>query len=252
MKFFKGIFFASLLPAFVLTVSPVLAAPVTWSMAMDITGDADVLVSGSLVGAYNVGDGGVPAATVNGVTFAPFALNSSGGPVSSGTAGDFTLATADIFASSNTAYGSTAAPFTSQSAAYQALLASATITSAPATFTLTITGLNVGNDYQFQWFANTSGAGSQSHRVTSGNGRTILDNASGADGDLGQFAVGSFVADASSQVFTFSSVPPLFGFAQLNAFQLRDLTPIPEPASALLSFVGMGMVACRRTRPKAS
>ena len=172
------------------------AAVVTWGSASNITGDNNVITTGSLVGAFNVGDGGVSAATVNGVNFNPFALNSSGGPVSSGTVGNFTLAPADLFLSDNTLYGAAVAPFTSLSAGYRTLLQSATSTATPFTFSLTMNGLKAGILYQFEWFANTSGPGNQQHSASAGNTVVLNDNTTGLDGGLGQFAVGSFVADS--------------------------------------------------------
>src|SRR5215204_3592036 len=55
----------------VLSVSPISAAVVTWQQSHDIAQASDVLVSGSLVGAFNVGGPGVPGTTVNNVAFLP-------------------------------------------------------------------------------------------------------------------------------------------------------------------------------------
>ena len=212
------------------------AAVVTWGAASNITGDSNVSTVGTLVGAFNVGDGGVSAATVNGVNFNPFALNSTGGPVSTGTVGNFTLATTDLFLSDNTLYGSAVAPFTSLSAGYRTLLSSATTTSTPFTFSLTMNNLKTGILYQFEWFANTSGLGNQQHSASAGGTVVLNDNTTAVDGGLGQFAVGSFVADSSSQVITFAPVGAGPQFAQLNAFQLRV---VPESASLLF---GLGLI----------
>ena len=230
-------------------------AVITWGGPQNIAGDSDVITGGSLIGAFNVGDGGVSAATVNGVTFNPFALNSTGGPVSSGTVGNFTLATADLFASDNTLYGSTAAPFTNLSAGYRSLLRSATSVSNlvinPATFQLTMAGLVLGHQYKFQWFANTSGPGAQLLSASAGNTVTLNDNVTNAEGGSGQFAVGTFVADALSEVIVFSSVGTGTD-AQLNGFQLRDLGLVPEPSGIVLMLLGFGVLACRRTRATAA
>ena len=57
---------------------------------------------------------------------------------------------------------------------------------------------------------------------------------------LGQFAIGTFTANAPSEAITFTGSPiPI-----INAFQLRDLGPVvsgvPEPAS--LTLLGIGAV----------
>ena len=179
------------------------------------------------------------AAVVNGVTFNPFAVNSTGGPVSTATVGNFTLATADLFLSDNTLYGAAVAPFTSLSAGYQTLLQSATSTVTPFTFTLTMNSLTAGNLYQFQWVANLSGPGAQLHSATAGNTVTLNDNVTNLNGGLGQFAVGSFVANAPNQVITFSPVGAGPQFAQINGFQLRNVGPVPESASLLF---GLGLI----------
>ena len=218
------------------------AAVVTWGSASNITGDANVIKTGSLVGAFNIGDTGVTTATVNGVAFNPFAVPNSVAIGQSVSVGNFTLATADQFLSlPNGTFGSAAAPFTGLSAGYQNLLGSATLTATPAAFTLTMSGLTVNNLYQFQWFANTSGPGAQLHLATAGNTSTLNDNTTNVDGGLGQFAVGTFVADASSQVITFSPNGGPFQSAQLNGFQLRSVGPVPEPGSALVGMLTLGL-----------
>lgn len=237
------------------------AAVVTWGAATQITGDSNVITTGALVGAFNVGDGGVPSAIVNGVTFQPFAVNSTGGPVSTATVGNFTLSTTDLFASDNTLYGAAVAPFTSLSAGYQTLLRSATSVSNfainPGEFKLTINGLSLGQQYRFQWFANLSGPGAQLHLAKDefGNSVTLNDNTTNVNGGLGQFAVGSFTASAANQVITFDGVGAPNNFAMINGFQLRVVAPVPESASLLFG-VGLipliAIVELRRKRRSAS
>ncbi len=223
------------------------AAIISWGPATQITGDTDVLNTKPIVGAFNVGDGGVSGATVNGVTFNPFALDSTSGPVSSGAQVSggvtFTLATVPAgtnFASSNVFYGSGSNPFASLSANYQTLLSSATVVDGPSTFTLTMSGLQVGSEYNFQWWANYSAPGSQLHGATgvaSGGSVTLNDNTTAVEGGLGQYAIGKFVADSSTQVLTFAGVPNTAGqFAMLNAFELA----IPEPTTYLAGLLSAG------------
>ena len=225
---------------------------IAWSAPQNIAGDSDIIIGGSLVGAFNVGDGGVGAATVNGVTFNPFALNSTAGSVSSGTVGNFTLSTADVFLSDNSLFGSSSGSFADLSTGYKSLLRSGTQVSNlfidPAAFKLTINGLTLGHHYQFQWFANLSGAGPNSlHSASAGNTVTLDDNGTNLEGGLGQFAVGSFVANTLFLDITFSSAAG-FDTALLNAFQLRDLDLVPEPAGTVLTLLGVGVLLCRRNR----
>ena len=244
--------FSILAPAILFFLGHAQAALFSWNAATNISGDSDVLNTGALVGAFNVGDGGVGSTTVNGVAFSPFAVNSTGGPVSNVTVGNFNLATTDIFLSDNTLYGSGSNPFASLSANYQTLLRSATIVSNliidPATFNLTLSGLTMGNQYKFQWFASASGPGTLLHASTAGNTVTLSDNVTNAEGGLGQYATGAFTADSASQVINFSSAGGANPTALINGFQLRDFGPVPEPTGVATAMLCMGVAAMRRKR----
>lgn len=256
MKISRLIPLSLLAPAILLVVGHAQAALFSWNSATNISGDTDVLNTGALVGAFNVGDGGVGATTVNGVTFNPFTVNSTGGPVSNVTVGNFNLATSDLFLSDNTLYGSGSNPFASLSANYQALLRSATIVSNlvidPATFNLTLSGLTLGNQYKFQWFASSSGPGALLHASTAGNTVTLSDNVTNAEGGLGQYATGIFTADSASQVINFSSAGGANPTALINGFQLRDFGPVPEPTGVATAMLCMGVAAMRRKRAGAA
>ena len=241
-----------LAPALILVVCHAEAALFSWGAATNISGNSDVLTTGSLVGAFNVGDGGVASTTVNGVAFSPFAVNSTGGPVSNVTVGNFNLSTPDLFQSDNSLYGSGSTPFSLLSASYKTLLSSATIVSNlvidPATFDLTMSSLTVGHQYKFQWFASASGPGALLHAASAGSAVTLNDNVTNTEGGLGQYAIGAFTADAASQVITFSSVGVGNQFALVNGFQLRDLGAVPEPTGFVTAFLCVGVAALRRKR----
>ena len=214
------------------------AAVVTWGAPQNISGDTDVSTTGALVGAFNIGVSGVANTTVNGVTFNGLAL--SGNNV---TSGNFNLAIATSFAGNNFV-DSGNAPFSSLSAAYQSLLGTeAGDFTTP--ITLTMSGLSPGSSYQFQWWKNVSN-GFQAHTTTATAGNTVglLSNTSGgADGGIGQFAIGNFVADGSGmQTIIFE------GNLQdtINGFQLRA---VPEPTALALAVLGLlGVGGCRRKR----
>jgi hypothetical protein len=220
-------------------------AVVTWGAPQAISGDADVSTDGTLVAAFNVGDLAVASATVNGVFFQGFVVQTT---VTSASSGNFSLSASggDFFLSSNADYGSVSPPsppFTGLSAPYQTILGGATITAQPTTFALTMGGLTPGESYQFQWWANLSGAVlpgvSTLHAASAGNTVTLNDNPSGLEGGLGQYVTGTFVADGTSQMITFLPVPAggPNSSAQLNAFQLRQ---IPEPSS--IGLLGLAAV----------
>ena len=219
------------------------AAIITWGAATNITPTAtgelsDVSTNGSLIGAFNVGDTGVAAATLNGVNFQSFAVpNGSAGA----TVGNFTIATAPAGAN-NIGFGLGAAPFSTLSSAYQTFLASGLHQGFG--FTLTISGLNVGTQYEFQWWANSSNAGQATSSATAGNTVTLLTRNPEGPGSVGQFALGTFTANSATQSVAFGGSLPT-----LNGFQVRQ---VPEPSTWALLGLGLpALLASRRRNRKA-
>lgn len=217
------------------------AAAITWGAAQTIAGDTDVSTSGTLVGAVNIGPRGVASTTVNGTTFAPLVFSGT-----SVTSGPFTFDLSTGFGAANTP--TTTSPFGGLSASYQALLSGYGGNPSPAPFTLTLGGLTVGGSYEFQFWGNTPSTANSPTTATAGNAVTLQTNPGNVLGGVGQFAIGTFVADAASQQIAFSgSLQPL-----LNGAQLRDITPastVPEPASlGLVSLALFGLAAGRRRR----
>ena len=209
------------------------ASVLTWGAPQNISGDTDVSTTGALVGAFNVGITGVANTTVNGVTFN--GLDLTGNNV---TSGNFNLTIASSFAGNNSV-GSANPPFSSLSATYQSLLGSeAGDFTTP--MTLTMSGLSPGSSYQFQWWKNVSN-GFEAHTTTATAGNTVglLSNTSaGASGGIGQYAIGTFVADGSGvQTISFG------GTLQdtINGFQLRV---VPEPTTLVLAALGLLSIGC--------
>ncbi|MFM7120063.1 MAG: hypothetical protein ACKOZX_07425, partial [Gammaproteobacteria bacterium] len=70
-----------------------------------------------------------------------------------------------------------------------------------------------------------------------------------AAGDVGEYAIGRFTADFTSQTIAFSA---LSGgtFPLINGFQLRQVQAVPAPSAVLLSLGGLALVLLwRRQRP---
>ena len=108
--------------------------------------------------------------------------------------------------------------------------------------------LTVGHQYEFQWFASFSGPGSLLHASTAGSTVTLNDNVTNTEGGLGQYAIGTFTADAASQLITFTSVGVGSQTALVNGFQLRDFGVVPEPTGFVTAFLCAGVAALRRKR----
>ncbi|NDG70250.1 MAG: hypothetical protein EBY32_02910 [Proteobacteria bacterium] len=207
------------------TARPVSAALVTWGSAQNITGDSDIINTGSLSYAYNFGfQNTVASTTLNSVTFAPF-------PVPALSLSSFTVGSVLLSPSSGGSvlygllnYGSGSAPFTSLSPAYQALLNSGatSVFSNNNKLTLQLGGLTPGQAYLFQWWANDSSPTAYVGAVSSsGSNSVTLAASSGLIGALGQFAIGNFTADATSQTIEFSGFGNFPNGALINGFQLR-------------------------------
>lgn len=222
------------------------AATVTWSAPTNISGDSDVITTGTLVTARNFSQTQVTP-TVNGVFFDIY-------PISNGANAFFGITNVATFGfsnleSSDTAYGSASAPYNSLSASYQTLLSSGAGSSTGATLTLTLLNLTNGTPYLFQWWSNDSGlayGGVNSTTATATNAVTLDENTTNAVGGMGQWAVGTFTASGTTQTISFSGARP-----EINGFQLRI---VPEPgAFALLACGGLvvGGLALVRRRQRA-
>jgi hypothetical protein len=234
---------AALLACFPLSWRVARGASITWDTPQHISAVGDVSAVGTLVGAANVGDVGVPSTTVNGVTFASFAA-----PGGNGTSGIFTMTAGGGVFQSNTGAASPNPPFSSLDPNYQTLLSSYVVPLFSAV-TLTMTGLTVGLQYQFQFWSNLSSQmfGYQI-TATAGNSVTLSSNVDRADGGLGQWVIGTFTADAALQSIDFIGDGD-GGF--LNGFQLRvapSRASVPESGStlALLGVALSGLLIAQR------
>lgn len=227
------------------------AAVTTWAPASNITGDTDISTAGSTVYAFNLGS--ADSTTVNGVTFAAFPVTFNSGPV---TVGNVTVRETLGPMSSYPFGQSSDAPYTTLSAAYQALLNDYLASGLVEAIEVTMAGLTIGQQYQIQAWSNISIAGSTDsdpNIVTLDSGaQNMQSNTTDTAGGLGQYLLGTFTADSSMQVFTLSAISGTVGIGPysrawpaLNAFQVRA---VPEPSSIVLLAGGALSLLHRRRR----
>jgi hypothetical protein len=218
-------------------------AIINWGPTTNISGDSDVSTNGTLVGAFNFGG---PETAVNGVTFKAFVIGSP--QVVSVTVDS--LYTLSIVPErdhtlTNFVTSSANAPFAALSSSYQDLLGTAAGGSfAERDTTLTMAGLTIGKSYEFQAWGNDSGSSGRfsydifldSLWLEPNTARDVNDSI--VEGGLGQYVIGTFVADANSQLLNFGRTEVEGG---LNGFQLREVAgqAIPEPST--LSLLGLAL-----------
>jgi hypothetical protein len=205
------------------------AAGIAWGPATNISSDSDVSLEGTLVSATQVNTTGAPI-TVNTVTFGV-----------AGSTPNFVYSTDLLFAivptSNSPLTFEQSSPATGGSAAYNALVNEDVYN----VNLLELQRLNVGQEYLVQIWAD-NGVVSPTPDVP-----VFFDpslNGVGLIGAAGQYVIGTFTADAASEIITVGAAE---GHSIVSAVQLRA---IPEPAS--LSVLGVGAMALMgRRRRKA-
>jgi fibronectin-binding autotransporter adhesin len=203
------------------------AATITFKSPVTCAADTDPLPVGQAAYAYDWGT----SATLNGV---PFTSTTSFGNVGAGnvTLVNFAQALAATFVGTN-------APYTNLSAAYQNVLKGAVLTnntSLGTTGTVSLNVLNPGHLYAVQVWVNDSRGGAFGTRLEwiydgSGGATNVLTFDVGqTNGGLGQFVLGTFLADNSSQNFVLDNSAPgnsqNNNIVQMNALQLRDVSSV--------------------------
>jgi autotransporter-associated beta strand protein len=198
------------------------ASSIAWSTPVKIAGESDVSTTGAVVYAYCWS--GI-STTVNGVNFTGTASISGAGTdvnFSSGLGNNYT------------GFGSS--PGT---AAYQNLLAGGDYNNG-GTDTVTLNHLTIGDAYVAQFWVgdwrNINSVRSETIKGSASDNITpTLSYQVGSSGS-GTYVIGRFTASAATQTFTLTpggSQPS----AQLNALQLRDLSP---PASSIWANISGG------------
>ncbi|MEI6891836.1 MAG: PEP-CTERM sorting domain-containing protein [Pontiella sp.] len=201
-----------------LVIGAAQAAPITWGSATTVAGDADVSTVGELLYAESWG---LAAAGINGV--------------------DFTLAN-----TGNISYVGGAQPRSdnvpsgiTQSGGYYDLLRSIGY-SADAGTSITLNNLIAGHTYDVQLWSSDTRYGATQNLWLDGSSSVSLSTRDG------QYTLGSFTADATTQSITFLTAESGSASGIINAVQLRT-TAIPEPATlGLLGAFGGGILFIRR------
>lgn len=207
-----------------------LAAPILWADAMNTQGPSDVVTFGTLVEAVNA-TASAGTTSVNGVEFANVAELIGGdfsGALAGGTTGD---------------------------AGYNALLNTFSFGGGTSTSIELASGLLAGgSQYILQvWYTDLRSCCSGRVMTFSGDGGATVDvsaSGTGQDAALGQYALGLFTADSSSQTLNLATNG--FANAHVSGYQVRAVpsAQVPVPGTLLLfglGLLGLGMLAGRRS-----
>ena len=221
---------------------PATAAIIAWGSPQQITGTTDVITTGTLFASANFNGSNV---NVNGVAFTAFPITNGG---TSQTVGNLNVIGTGTAGFSAATFSTSSNPYGALPTDYKNLLGPVLQQSgaAPAnTLTFNVNNLTVGGTYTIQYWVNDPRTNSAGRTINVGG--TVLDpNTSGdTSGGLGQWLLGQFVADATTQSFT---VQPATGsFVYANALQVRVLA-VPEPSAIAILAAAAGMGATLRLR----
>ncbi|MFM9957884.1 MAG: hypothetical protein ACKVZJ_07395 [Phycisphaerales bacterium] len=231
------------------------AAVVAWGTPRPIIGDADVSLTGTLVGAINLGAassfGVATTTTVNGVTFDAAGRDFTA--ASFVTYGVFTVGATGL----NNKWGGSRSdgfipPFTALSPEYQALLGSfsgafSTGSTEGVPLIITMNSLTPGLRYEFQVWSNLSNSAPRVTRFSDTAGfADLVSNTGALSAGVGQHVVGTFTADGTTQTISVDA-PDSVGI--INAIQLRL---VPSPGTSALLAAGTLPLVRRRRRSVAS
>jgi len=248
----------------ILAASQIQAAVITWQAPVTIANNvAQVSTLGTTDRAYYFAPDSTGSTTVNGVTFNTFDVGYNTYPASV-TVGSTTLsssvANTQLYYRDRT---TTSDPYASLDANYKQLCrysatAYGNFPSAPFTIAgipvLTLNNLTVGKEYLFQLWLNLSPAVPANTAtgavLTNGVSESTLvyQNTSMQIGGLGQYVIGTFTANSTSEAFTWTRQQYNFSNA-MDAFQLRV---IPEPGTLVLVATGLLGLSCRAWRKRKS
>jgi hypothetical protein len=204
---------------------------VTWGNPTTISGPGDVDAQGTYFGSWAPNLTAAGSLTVNGVTFQ----------------GSSDLPGLNSTFDNSTGSGSFASPGTSDSN-YNTLMTSGAFGNNATPYSLTWDGMTAGNTYLVELWVNDGRVQASSGRtetVTGGaNTSGFLDYGESVNGGPGQWITGTFVADSSGSETLTLTPGPNIPSAQLNLFQVRDISPVPEPSTFAFLAAGAGAMFC--------
>lgn len=104
---------------------------------------------------------------------------------------------------------------------------------------ITLSGLTIGRQYQIQAFYGDNRGCCNGRMMAVGTTLPTAQATSAEAANDGSWVIGTFTADATTQTFftTFSGATT----TEINAYSVRDVTPIPEPTST--AFIGLSALA---------
>ncbi len=132
----------------------------------------------------------------------------------------------------------------SNATAYQQALNGSTYIFTPGIGTVTISGLQSGDEYQLQIF-NVNGGRPTTY--TSGPNSVIVGGAVTGAGP-GQYVIGTFSATGPTDSFTFQNTPGStidVPAGEINGLSLRDLSAVPEPTTYAMLLAGFAFLGFR-------
>lgn len=247
------------------------AANITWGAPTKISADTDVSLNGSLIRAINATPTNTSLAinvTLNGVTFV--AAQKTGTAAYTAPGGDVFVPIDASGVGPGTfqsfAQGSVA-PFTTLSAAYTNLLATAywndgtdigNTWALSTGYNWTLTNLVTGRTYELQIWVNDSRLNNLSQNNPdlfttfmdlNGNSVSLQHNVDNYLGGVGQFVIGTFTADATSQALKFiggntvgADTSGNNATSLLNAYQLREVTAPSAPVFTSAALAGTNLI----------
>jgi hypothetical protein len=200
------------------------AGPIAWGTPVNISGAADVSQTGTFVDGIE-GWNGNTTVTIGDATFHQPTVNAG---TYSTPSGDIALTLGNSFQ-----YGS----FNSSSADYNTLMNE----NGNNGGTATLSGLTAGATYQVEFWSATVGF----------SATTTLDGTTTLNSGTGQFVLGTFTATGNTETFTYTGGNG--DGSRVSAVQLRQLTTVAEPSTAMLASLGaVGLLAaCRLRRRRA-
>jgi hypothetical protein len=203
---------------------PATSASISWATGPSAAGAAGhlaILTNGSLVEAIDLGGTG-PAITVD-----PTGLNLV-----------FTRVDSPFFTTTfaDSLFGT---PNNVGDAGWSAVLDTAEYSSGDVNASSFLSGLVPGSTYQVQFFSGRSYPNLDNRLLKYGDGLGNFSPEVSMGQNLFTSMVGTFTADATTQAIVFEEN---VGLPTLNAYVLREITPIPEPDGWALMLAGLAVI----------